>query len=147
MTIDERTTKDLIETLRDGEKGFADAAEKLASSDRADLAPQFRTFSEQRASFADELDAIAARYDDQIDESGSVAAAMHRGWMALKDAVAGDSASGVLDAAEQGEDHAVSEYQKALDSDISVELRAVVARQFEQIQTTHDKVKALRDAA
>ncbi len=146
MSTDERTTKDLIETLRDGEKGFADAAEKLASSDRADLVPQFQQYSQQRGSFADELDRMAARYGDDIDESGSVAAAVHRGWMAVKDAVSGSSASGVLDAAEQGEDHAVSEFRKALAADISPELRAVVTRQFDEVKTVHDEVKALRNA-
>ncbi len=146
MSTDERTTKDIIETLRDGEKGFADAADKLESTDRPDLAPQFRTFSQQRAGFADELDKMAARYGDDIDESGSIAAAVHRGWMSLKDALAGDSSSGVLDAAEQGEDHAVTEYTKALDADISPELRGVLTRQFEEVKRTHDQVKALRNS-
>ncbi len=146
MSTDESTTKDLIETLRDGEKGFADASEKLASTDRADLAPKFREFSQQRAGFASELDAMAARYGDDIDESGSVAAAVHRGWMSLKDALTGSSASGVLDAAEQGEDHAVSEYEKALEADISPELRTVVTRQFAEVKRTHDEVKALRNS-
>ncbi len=89
---------------------------------------------------------MAARYGDDIDESGSVAAAIHRGWMSLKDAIAGNSASGVLDAAEQGEDHAVSEYEKALQADISPELRTVVTRQFTEVKLAHDEVKALRSA-
>lgn len=146
MSTDERTTTDLIETLRDGEKGFADAAEKLESTDRADLAPQFQKYALQRGTFAAELERMAARYGDDIDENGSAAAALHRGWMALKDALSGDSASGVLDAAEQGEDHAVSEYEKALAADISPELRTVVSRQFNEIKLAHDEVKALRNA-
>ncbi len=73
-----------------------------------------------------------------------MAAAAHRGWMAVKDALNGSSPSGVLDVAEQGEDHAVSEYRKALDEDISPELRAVVQRQFTVVQATHDEVKSLR---
>lgn len=145
MSTDESTTKDLIETLRDGEKGFAQAAEKLASTDRADLAPKFQQYSEQRARFAGELEQMAVRYGDDIDESGSVAAAMHRGWMSLKDAMTGSSASGVLDAAEEGEDHAVNEYEKALEADISPELRAVVSRQFADVKRTHDDVRSLRD--
>ena len=145
MSTDESTTKDLIETLRDGEKGFAQAAEKLGSTDRAYLAIQFQRYSEQRGNFANELEQMASRYGDDIDESGSVAAAVHRGWMSLKDAMTGSSASGVLDAAEQGEDHAVSEYEKALEADISPELRAVVTRQFADVKRTHDEVRSLRD--
>ena len=73
--------------------------------------------------------------------------ALHRGWMSIKDAVSGDDAKGVLDAAEQGEDHAKSEYADALKSDISAHLRTVVERQATQVKLVHDEVKALRDRA
>lgn len=66
--------------------------------------------------------------------------------MSLKDALSGSSARGVLDAAEQGEDHAVKEFHKALQADISPELANVVRRQLVEIQATHDEVKRLRDA-
>ena len=68
---------------------------------------------------ATELHKLAQSYGDHIEESGSVAPTLHRGWMSLKDALAGSSPDGVLDAAEQGEDHAIKEYDKALDSDFS----------------------------
>ncbi len=145
MSTDARVTKDLIETLEDGKKGFASAAEKLADSDRSDLSAKMTEYSNQRAAFAAELDALAATYGDDIDENGSVAAAAHRGWMAVKDALSGSSPEGVLDAAEQGEDHAVSEYEDALSKDISAGLRTVVQRQFTEIKRAHDDIKALRE--
>ncbi len=146
MSTDRSVTKDLIQTLEDGKDGFARAADRLADSDRADLSATMRTYSEQRATFSAELEAMAADYGDDIDQGGSVAAAAHRGWMAVKDAITGSDAKGVLDAAEQGEDHAVSEYEKALEQDISPDLRAVIETQFSDIKTAHDEVKALRDA-
>jgi uncharacterized protein (TIGR02284 family) len=146
MSTDAKTTKDLIETLEDGRTGFTKAAEKLADTDRSDLAPRFQDFAEQRGAFSAVLDVLAAQYGDDIDEDGSVAAAVHRGWMSLKDALSGSSAQGVLDAAEQGEDHAVKEFQKALDADISPDLANVVRRQLVEITATHDEVKRLRDA-
>jgi uncharacterized protein (TIGR02284 family) len=148
MSIDRRVTKDIMETLEDGRKGFLEAAEKLQSTDQAALAQTFRDFSSQRAAFFSELEQMAANYGDDIDESGSATAALHRGWMALKDALAGSDAEGVLDVAEQGEDHAVAEYKRALDhDDLSPELRAVLARQFTEVKATHDRVKAARDSA
>ena len=39
----------------------------------------------------------------------------------------------------------MSEYRKALDEDISPELRTVVQRQFQSVQATHDEVKTLRN--
>ncbi len=52
----------------------------------------------------------------------------------------------MLDAAEMGEDHAIKEYDKALDADISPGLRTVVQRQATEVKAAHDKVRALRDA-
>ena len=75
-----------------------------------------------------------------------MAATLHRGWMSLKDALTGSSPSGVLDAAEQGEDHAVKEYDKALGSELSPELRAVVERQSAEVRAAHDEVRSLRDS-
>lgn len=147
MSIDEKITKDLVQTLEDGKDGFAKGAEKLESEDPA-AAVTFRQFSQQRHQFAEELRALAENYGDEIHESGSAAAAVHRGWMSLKDALSGNSASGVLDAAEQGEDHAVSEYEKALkEPELSVRLREVVQRQAVEVKTAHDTVRAMRDAA
>lgn len=147
MSTDENVTKDLIETLEDGKDGFTRAADKLADSDRPELSTTFRDYAAQRASFAAELRSMAAGYGDRIEESGSIAAAIHRGWMSLKDALAGSSPEGVLDAAEQGEDHAVGEYHRALKADISPELRAVVQRQYTAVKAAHDHVRSLRDAA
>lgn len=123
-----------MEVLEDGKQGFDHAADKLAESNRADLAPMFREFSEQRAGFAAELTTMAAAYDDEIDEHGSVKGTIHRGWMAVKDALSGSDPDGILDAAEQGEDHAVDSYKKALDEDISPELKDVLRRQMGTVQ-------------
>jgi uncharacterized protein (TIGR02284 family) len=146
MSKDARVTKDLIETLRDGEDGFARVADEVADSDRPELAATLRRFSQQRAQFRTELEALAAQYGDDVDESGSVAAAVHRGWIAVKDAVTGSSPDSVLKAAETGENHAVSEYDKALEADISAGLREVVSRQRSEIVAARDEVVALAGA-
>lgn len=147
MSEDAAVTKDLIETLEDGQEGFATAAKKLQESDSPELAATFERYSQQRAEFSDELRRLAQQYGDQIEQSGTVTAALHRGWMSLKDALSGSSAHAVLDAAEQGEDHAVSEYEKALDADISPTLRTVVERQSVAVKAAHDDVRSLRDRA
>lgn len=145
MSTDRRVTKDLIQTLEDGKDGFARAADKLAETDRPDLSTKMRAFSDQRSRFSAELEQMAANYGDDVDEDGSVAGAIHRGWMAVKDAISGSDPEGVLDAAEQGEDHAVAEYRDALAKDISPNLRVVLERQFVEIKQAHDDVKALRN--
>lgn len=144
-SIDAKVTKDLIETLEDGREGFTKGADKLASSDRPDFAATFRELAAQRARFVAELRDLAAQYGDTIDEDGSMLGSLHRGWMAIKDAIAGDDPQGVLDAAEQGEDHAKKEYKDALQAEISPHLRTVVERQAREVQVSHDTVKAMRD--
>lgn len=146
MSNDAAVTKDLIQTLEDGKDGFARGAEKLDQDGEGALAGTFRELGAARGQMADELQQIAAGYGDQIEEKGSVAAKAHRGWMAVKDAIAGSDPDGVLDAAEQGEDHAVSEYQKAIAADISPEFKIVVERQLAAVTAAHDQVKALRDS-
>lgn len=146
MSTDEAVTKDLIQTLEDGTDGFAKGAEKLDDSDRPDLAATFRELSEQRAQFSAELRGMASQYGDEIHESGSLTGALHRGWMSLKDVISGSEPDGVLDVAEQGEDHAVSEYEKALGQDISAGLRTVVERQLTDVRAAHDRVRSLRSA-
>lgn len=145
MSTDERVTKDLVETLEDGRKGFAAAAEKLADTTRSDLTPKFTSWSDQRARFAADLTGMAAAYGDDIDESGSVAGTFHRGWLAMKDALAGSDPEGVLDAAAQGEDHAVSEFEKALnEDDVSIALRQKIEDQLGQIRSVRDEVRTLQ---
>ena len=137
--------EDLIATLEDGCKGFADAAEKLSADGHSDLAQELTAFSTERRQFSDELRMAARNLGHDIKEDGSGAGALHRGWIALKDALTGDDAHAVLASAETGEDHAVSEYEEALKADLPSDVREVVARQAMRVRAAHDAVKAMRD--
>jgi uncharacterized protein (TIGR02284 family) len=146
VSDDNSVAKELVETLKDGERGFASAAEKLRDSDRAEWAETLQGFSEQRAGFAQEIIDLGHEYHEDVDESGTVTAALHRGWISLKDALTGDDAGSVLGAAVTGENHAVSEYEKALEADLSQGFRDVVTRQHAAVVAARDQVKALQDA-
>ena len=78
---------------------------------------------------------------------GDVTAALHRGWIALKDALTGDDPGSVLGACVTGENHAVSEYEKALEQDLSAGFREVVTRQHAAVLAARDEVKALQSAS
>jgi uncharacterized protein (TIGR02284 family) len=147
MSVDSQVARDLIETLQDGRTGFADAADKLEATNRAEWATTLRRFSAQRADFAAELEKLGAAYGDDVHEDGSVAAKVHRGWMAVKDKLSGSDADGVLDAAVSGENHTVSEYDEALAKDLSVDLREVVARQAAAVKAAREEITALQTAS
>ena len=146
MSDDNDVAKELVETLKDGERGFASAAEKLRDSDHPEWAAILERFSEQRAGFRREIVELGHEYDEDVDEGGSAAAALHRGWISLKDALTGDDAGAVLGAAVTGEDHAVSEYENALERDLSSGFREVVTRQHAAVVAARDEVKALQTA-
>lgn len=141
--------ENLLETVENGHKGFAEAAEKLDDDGNPTLAAEMRELSQQRLRMSNELKAIAAAEGSPIengDGDGTVAGAVHRGYMALRDALTGDDPHAVLAAAEQGEDHAKSEYERALDEDLPTSVRSVVQRQYGEVQTAHDRVRELRNA-
>ncbi|HWB89497.1 MAG TPA: PA2169 family four-helix-bundle protein [Acidimicrobiia bacterium] len=141
--------ENLLETVEDGHRGFAEAADKLDDEGHTDLAAEMRELSQQRLRMANELKALASAEGVTLQEkeSGTVAGAVHRGWMALKDALSGDDAHAVLAVAEQGEDHAVQEFQSALDEDIAPAVMSVIQRQAGEVKTAHDRVRLLRDAS
>lgn len=147
MSDDAKAAKELVETLKDGERGFADAADKVRDGDHSAWATTLQRLSEQRAGFWREIVDMGHDYGDDVDESGSVAAAVHRGWLSVKDALTGDDPEGVLKAAVTGEDHTVSEYDDALEKDLSAGFREVVERQRAAVVAARDEVKALSAAA
>ena len=146
MSVDQSTTQDLVKIAEDGKEGYAKAAKELAESDRPELAPTFSRFSEQRAGFSTELQALAATYGDSVKETGSAAASLHRGWMAIRDAITGSGPDSVLKTAVQGEDHAIEAYEKALKQDISVNTRTLAERQLTEIRTARAELRRLVDA-
>lgn len=137
--------ENLLDTVRDGRDGFAEAAEKLEDDGNEYLAAEMRQFSQQRLRLSNELKAVAASQGAPITNgNGSLAGAVHRGWMSLRDALSGDDPQPVLAAAEQGENHAVQEYERALQTELPTAVRSLVQRQLDQIRTTHDRVRTLR---
>jgi uncharacterized protein (TIGR02284 family) len=136
--------EDLIETCKDGQKGYQDAASHVK---RTDLKTFFNEQSLERARFAGELqeERIRLGKTDKKD-SGSVSATLHRAWIDTKVSMgAGDKA--ILESVEAGEDSAKEAYQKAVTSDLPENIAQIVRRQAASVQAAHDKVKSLRDAA
>jgi uncharacterized protein (TIGR02284 family) len=135
----------LIETLKDGQEGFKQAAESVKDSQLKSL---FDEYSRQRARFVTELTSQAQSRDErQSEASGSAAGALHRGWINLKSALTKGDDHAILAECERGEDSAVEEFKKAMDNGLSAPLQEIVSRQYVQIKEVHDRVKNLRDAA
>jgi uncharacterized protein (TIGR02284 family) len=136
--------ENLIETCKDGQKGYQDAAQHAK---RSDLKAYFNEQSAERDRFAQELQAELSKLgkaDKKV--SGSVAGALHRAWIDTKSALGGGDKT-ILESVEKGEDNAKETYQKALSGSLPASVSEIVRRQAASVQKAHDKVKSLRDTA
>ena len=139
------TLNGLIETCKDGQEGFKEAAEGV---ERSDLKSLFYEFSQQRAQFAGELQSLVQQLGGDPEKSGSVAGAMHRGWINIKSAVTGKDDGAILNECERGEDSAKSAYKDALeDKPLPANVTETIQTQYQAILSAHDRIKALRDTA
>jgi len=130
-----RRLNKLIEVCLDGELGYRTAAEHLHSSK---LATTFRDYSLRRAQYAKELRAEVERLGGIPAHSGSVAASLHRGWIALKSAISGGDAKAIIAACEAGEDAARASYEAVMNSDFMLsEIRSMVKAQWRAIDESH----------
>jgi uncharacterized protein (TIGR02284 family) len=134
----------LIETCKDGQKGYQDAASHVK---RSDLKTYFNEQSLERSRFAGELEAELihlGKPDKKV--SGSASAAMRRAWIDTKVALGGGDKT-ILESVEAGEDKAKESYQKALSGTLPTNVAEIVRRQAASVQRAHDKVRDLRDQA
>ena len=142
MTIDS-TVNGLIETCRDGQEGFKQAA---AGVERSDLKSLFFEFSQQRAKFVGELQDIVRTLGGDPENAGSFAGSIHRGWINIKSVVTGNDEGAILNECERGEDAAKKAYTEALETALPAYVQQQVQDQYTAVQTAHDRVKALRDS-
>lgn len=136
--------ENLIETSKDGEKGYRDAAEHVK---RPDLKGYFLERSAERGGFARELQSELAKLgkpDKKV--SGSAGAAMHRAWIDTKVAMGGGDKT-ILESVEAGEDKAKDAYNKALFGALPPSLTEIVRRQAAGVMRAHEHVRMLRDQA
>ncbi len=135
----------LIETLKDGQEGFRQAAEGVKD---AELKSLFNEYSLQRSRFAGELQSEAISLgESKPEDSSSTAGALHRTWINLKSAVTSRDDHAILAECERGEDSALKEYRDAMaKEELSSPVRDIVSRQYTEVKSAHDRIKQLRDA-
>ena len=136
------TLNSLIETCKDGEKGFKEAADGLKS---ADIKATFLEYSRERAQMAAELQAEVRRLGGDPDKGGSMSASIHRGWMDLKSAITGQDDHAIVSEAERGEDVAKAAYESALKEPLPASAQTLVQQQAAKVRRVHDAVRDLRD--
>jgi uncharacterized protein (TIGR02284 family) len=145
LHLDKETRDTLAELLTlniDSRDGFREASEKM---DDVTVGSLCQTLAMQRQAQADELARLLEVNSQEPDRSGSFAAAAHRIWMGIREALSPDNTYALLAEAERGEDHIKSGYESALKKTAGSAVTDVLNHQYGQVKAAHDRVKMLRD--
>lgn len=131
----------ILGTLRDGEKGYREAAEQATDPQ---LKSMFSEYSGQRSQLAAQIETALSGMGEKPREGGSVGAALHRAWLGVRDAITGKDDYAVVAEAERGEDAAVQNYQDALKEDLPADVKNLLEQQYSTVKATHDRVRDLK---
>ncbi len=144
-----RTLNDLVETCKDGMKGYETAAESVSNPE---LKAELSTLSQQRAQFVSELESQALRYGFSTQNDNTLeglaldaAGAVHRGWINLKSAITGNSNDAILSECENGDAAALKTYETALSADaLPTDIRSIVEKQHSEILEAKNRITSMK---
>jgi uncharacterized protein (TIGR02284 family) len=128
----------LIATCRDGERGFLYAMDYV---EETLVKAIFTEAASQRQRFAAELLLHAQRLGGANESDGTTTAALHRGWMTIKDTLTGHDPKAILREAERGEEAALAAYKDALEGMLPPATRDMIERQYEDVRQTHECIR------
>jgi uncharacterized protein (TIGR02284 family) len=138
---------DLVAISRDGQDGFATAAEHARAPE---LGTFFSAVSQERQAMVSELQVLEREFGKlEVDGDASLVGKLHRAWINLKTALARDEDQAILEEAERGEDAALKAYQDALnvtDPPLSEKLIALLKGHLASIKDSHFEVKVRLDS-
>ena len=132
---------DLIETCKDGEQGFRQAAEKVNDGSLKSL---FSRYSSQRAEYGRELQTLVTQLGGEAATTGHAGAMLHRGWINLKEALSKNEDKAIIDECEAGEDAAVKTYREARGKALAPQAGAIVQRQAAGVEEAHRTLSDLK---
>lgn len=138
----ERTSRvvlnDLIETCRDGERGFRSAAGLVAAPS---LKALFLELAAQRARFAEELVPFAQRLGGAATSDGTTAASVHRRWMDVKSALTSHDDHAIVTEVRRGDGLTLRTYGEAVGGILPATVRELVERQEAEIRAAHESIE------
>jgi uncharacterized protein (TIGR02284 family) len=135
----------LTEICKDGEKGFKEAADGLEGN--SELQTLCLQYSRERGQFARELQYEVRLLNGDPVSSGTIAGALHRGWIDIKAAVTAKDEDAIVAECERGEDAAKEAYEKTLMDYLLPQATELVKRQYKKVLQSHDRFSALKKTA
>lgn len=139
-----RTLNRLHRICRAGARGFEVVAANVSNRG---LKVLLKTYAQQRAQFAGELEEEILRLGGEVSNRRSIRGIIHRGRIDIKATLTigpQNVENVVLGEAMLGEIAAVRTYKNALQKEVPAETRAVVERQAREIRAVNDQIDLLR---
>lgn len=133
----------LIETCKDGARGFRSAAEHVKEPG---LKATFMDLAAQRERFAADLLPHAQRLGGATASDGTTAAAMHRGWIDIKSKLRHNDGAIVAEAS-RGDGVTLQVFRDAVAGLLPPDTRVVVERQYSEVSAAHVRISALNAPA
>ena len=145
-TVNTEILNDLIQINNDRVAGYQKAMEELKSED-SDLKSLFvKMIGEShklKMALATEVEVLGKDPEMGTTNAGKI----YRAWMDVRAMFSGHDRKTVLNNCEFGEDAAQKAYKMALETDgLSANLRELISEQKMSLRSSHDEIKALRDA-
>jgi len=137
-----KNLQELIQVNVDSKDGFEQAAHDIEDMTLSTL---FQSLAHQRDEQARELAKFVEWNREKPQRTGSYAAALHRGWMSIREMLSTNNLYAILAEAERGEDQIKAAYESALKETAGSAVNDVLLRQFRQVKAAHDRVRDLRD--
>ena len=107
----------------------------------------FSKMAQQSEGFRSELENLVTQMGGEISEGRTNLGKLYQAWMDLKQSFTGNDRQSILNSCEFGEDAILKAYKAALasDAEMSSEIRQLILEQKEELMSSHDVIKKLRD--
>ena len=127
----------LIETCKNGEKGYRDASEAMKYGFYRVL---LQDYSRQRHAFAMELQEIVRHLGGTPQKRGSMAGNLHREWMNILSEIADQNDQTVALECERGETAALKNYKNALKLNLPETIKGILEKQRSVIRSNWQRL-------
>lgn len=132
----------LLEKNYDAEKGYKEAAE---NTDNTLLKNILKSEAEKRHNFGIKLKDEIAKLGGMPEKEDSTASKIHRTWIDVKTALAGNSDQSIIEECRRGDEAAIEEYESVLkDSELTDSSRKTVQQQREEITDMYHQWRILK---
>jgi len=140
----ERTEREalhhLIDICRDGERGFRAAADAVSDPR---LKALFNELAAERARFATDLVPHLQRLGGTMEDGGTNAGTLHRGWINIKAHVPGHQDHAIVTEAARGEHAALNAYEDALSGMLPPTVTSLIEAQQQAMQKAVDRIRSI----